>query len=146
MNDAVGEDEVHKYANCFYRQSGVLMRKWRPPDAPANEKWRTSHKIVLPQKFREEILTLAHAPPMAGHLGVNKVYHKILTHFYWLKLKHDVARFCRTCHNCQVVGKPNQMIPVAPLNQLVVSHLMTYSLTVWGHFPKLNSGISFYLQ
>ena len=43
MNDAVGEDEVHKYAICFYRQSGVLMRKWRPLDAPANEEWRTSH-------------------------------------------------------------------------------------------------------
>jgi len=49
------------------------MRKWRPPDALANEEWQTSHQIVLPQKFRE-VLTLAHASPMAGHLGVNKRY------------------------------------------------------------------------
>ena len=51
MNDAVGKDEMHKYASCFYRQSGVLMRKRRLLDAPANEEWQTSHQIVLPQKF-----------------------------------------------------------------------------------------------
>ena len=61
IDDAVGENEVHKYANCFYGQSGVLMRKWGALDAPANEEWQTSHQIVLLQKFREQVLTLAHA-------------------------------------------------------------------------------------
>jgi hypothetical protein len=27
----------------------------------------------------------------------------------------DVAQYCRSCHICQVVGKPNQKIPPAPL-------------------------------
>ena len=27
IDDVVGEEEIHRYANCFYRQSGVLMRK-----------------------------------------------------------------------------------------------------------------------
>ena len=40
MNDAVVEEEMYKYANCFYRKSGVLMWKWRPPDVPANEEWQ----------------------------------------------------------------------------------------------------------
>ena len=26
-----------------------------------------------------------------------------------------MVEFCRTCHSCQVVGKPNQTIPKAPL-------------------------------
>ena len=29
---------------CLYKHNGVLMRKWRPPDAPANEEWRLSIK------------------------------------------------------------------------------------------------------
>ena len=55
---------------------------------------------------------------MAGHLGVNKTYHKVLTHFFWPKMKQDVAEFCRTCHVCQMVGKPNKPIPVAPLKPI----------------------------
>ena len=27
IDETVSEDEVHKYANCFYRRPGVLMRK-----------------------------------------------------------------------------------------------------------------------
>ena len=36
-------------------------------------------------------------------------------HFYWQVLRKDVVQFCKTCHTCQVVGKPNQVIPKAPL-------------------------------
>ena len=83
IDDSAGEEEVYKYATCFYMQSGILMWKWNPPDVPANEEWHILHRVVLPQKFQEEDLT---SSPMAGHLGVNCTYHKILTHFYWLKL------------------------------------------------------------
>ena len=27
---------------------------------------------------------------------------------YWPGLKADVSNYCRPCHTCQVVGKPNQ--------------------------------------
>ena len=120
IDDVVGKEEVHKYANCFYRQSGVLIQKWRPPEVPANEEWQMSYQIVLPWKFQEEVLSIARASPMAGHLGVNKTYCKLLTHFYWPKRKCDVAQFCRTCHVRQVVGELNQTIPVAPLKPVPV--------------------------
>lgn len=38
-----------------------------------------------------------------------------MRHFYWPKLHKGVVSFCRSCHACQLVGKPNQVIPVAPL-------------------------------
>ena len=40
---------------------------------------------------------------------------RIIKEFYWPNLRKDVVIFCRTCHTFQVVGKPNQVIPVAPL-------------------------------
>lgn len=55
---------------------------------------------------------------MAGYLGVNKTYSRILQNFYWPGLKKDVVAYCRTCHFCQVAGKPNQRIPVAPLHPI----------------------------
>ena len=46
--DAVSEEEAADNPKCYYKKSGVLMRKWRPPDAPANEEWRVVHQIVVP--------------------------------------------------------------------------------------------------
>lgn len=35
-------------------------------------------------------------------------------------MTQDVSCFCRRCHICQVVGKPNQVIPPAPLSPIPV--------------------------
>jgi len=37
------EDEVAKVPICFYRKSGVRMRKWRPPTTPCQDEWQVSH-------------------------------------------------------------------------------------------------------
>lgn len=42
------------------------------------------------------------------HLGVNKIYQRILNHFYWPKIRKEVAVFGKTCYICQMVGKPNK--------------------------------------
>ena len=35
-------------------------------------------------------------------------------------MKSDVAQYCRSCHVCQITGKPNQVIPPAPLKPVPV--------------------------
>ena len=115
-NDAVSAQEAEKAPVCyFWSKSGVLMRKWRPSEVPADQEWRVLTQIVVPKSYRAEILKLAHEPPTLDHLGVRKTQDRILCHFFWPKLHQDVAEFCRTCHTCQVVGKPNQKNQVAPL-------------------------------
>ena len=76
---AFGSDEVPDVGTCYYyyNSDGILMRKWRPMTAPANEEWQIIHQIVVPRVHRKEILKLAHVSPMAGHLGINKTYQKI---------------------------------------------------------------------
>ena len=91
------------------------MRKWRPFDVPADDEWAVYHQIVVPKSYRHEILSIAHESPMSGHLGINKTYHKIINHFYWPGFRSDVSKYCKTCHTCQMVGKPNQTIPKAQL-------------------------------
>ena len=113
---AVSETDLAEDPICFYIKNGILMRKWHSPEVPADDEWAVNHQIVVPKIYRSEILSLAHETPMPGHLGVNKTYHKILNHFYWPGLKADVSNYCRSCHTffsffCQVVGKPNQVIP-----------------------------------
>lgn len=78
------------------------------------------YQIVVPVSCRQHVLSVAHEGKWAGHLGINKTYRSILRHFYWPRLKSDVVKHCRTCHVCQIVGKPNQAVPPAPLNPIPV--------------------------
>ena len=55
---------------------------------------------------------------MAGHMGVNKTYDRILSHFYWPGVRKDVFEFLKSCHTCQLVVKPNQKIPLAFLKPI----------------------------
>ena len=91
---------------------------WRPSDVPVDDEWAVKHQIVVPSSYRPHILSLAHDTPMSGHLGINITYQRILEHFYWPHLRKDVVEFCRSCHTCQVVGKPNQTLPKAPLQHI----------------------------
>ena len=112
---SLDDNEMSQVPVCYYVKNDILMRKWRPPDVSADGEWTVNHQIVVPRAYRSEILYLAHETPMSGHLGVNKTYHKILNHFFWPGLKSDVSQHCKSCHTCQMVGKPNQTIPKACL-------------------------------
>lgn len=90
------------------------MRKFRPAEVAADEEWQVVYQIVVPNKYRREILSLAHQNPFSGHLGINKTTLKVLQHFYWPGLRRDVKQFCKTCYVCQMVAKPNQVILKAP--------------------------------
>ena len=108
---ALPEDEISQVPMCYYIKNGILMRKWRTFDIPADDEWAVYHQIVVPKSYRHEILSIAHESPMSGHLGINKTYHKSINHFCWPGLESDVSKYCKTCHTCQMVGKPNQTIP-----------------------------------
>ena len=141
------DKEIDHVPVCFYVKNGILMRKRRPPDVSAEDEWTVNHQIMVPRVYRPEIWNLAHETPMSGHLGVNKTYHKILNHFYWPGLKSDVSQFCKSCHTCQMVGKPNQTIPKAhlqpipafdePFNRIIIDCV--------GPLPKTKSGHEYLL-
>ena len=105
---AEGDDKV------FFIDKGVLMRHYVPISAHNDDEWLKSDQIVVPPKFREVILKRAHENAFSAHLGIGKTLNRISRNFFWPKLKKDVVRHCKTCHQCQIAGKPNQSIPKAP--------------------------------
>ena len=144
---ALPEDEISQVPICYYIKNGMLMRKWRPFDVPADDEWAVYHQIVVPKSYRHEILSIAHESPMSGHLGINKTYHKIINHFYWPGLKSNVSKYCKTCHTCQMVGKPNQTIPKAKL-QLIPAFDEPFSrilIDCVGPLPRTKSGNEYLL-
>ena len=147
LERALDEKEIDQVPVCFYVKNGILMRKWRPPDVSAEDEWTVNHQIVVHRVYRPEILNLAHDTPMSGHLGINKTYHKILNHFYWPGLKSDVSRFCKSCHTCQMVGKPNQTIPKAHLQPIPAfdEPFSRIIIDCVGPLPKTKSGNEYLL-
>lgn len=96
----------------------------------------------MPVGYRPHVLRLAHEHWWSGHLGVAKTYDKILKHFFWPKMKTDVVEFCKSCHTCQVVGKPNQVVPPAPLHPVpAVGEPFDYIFAdCVGPLPKTKTG------
>ena len=98
----------------YFKHEGLLVRKFV---FFKDDLIETLLQIVVPMKYREQVLQTAHGEG-AGHFGVSKTYDRLLQHFYWPRLKRDVAAFVKTCHTCQIVGKPNQSIKPAPLHPI----------------------------
>lgn len=111
---AVSAEKARERKTAYFMENGLLMRKWCSDVADGAE-WTSVYQIVIPSCYRQQVLSLAHDHDLSGHLGIKKTYYRVLRHFFWPRLKTDVTRFCRTCRVCQITGKPNQVIPCAPL-------------------------------
>nr|XP_046272302.1 uncharacterized protein LOC124073826 [Scatophagus argus] len=142
---ALPKDEMGASQVAYYWEDGILMRKWAPSadDSECND----VHQIVVPAGYRAQILSLAHDNVLSGHLGIAKTYYRILKHFFWPGLKRDVSQYCHSCHTCQLVGKPNQVIPQAPLHPIPVMGEPFERLLIdcVGPLPKSKSGHQFLL-
>ena len=105
--------DVEKETACFYIENGILLRKWMRKDTMYQQ-------VVVPIQLRTEVMKMAHEPPTAGHLGVNKTKQRILASFYWPNIFKDVAEFCKTCHICQVhrVERPQPKAPLQPISSM----------------------------
>lgn len=146
FHKAVSKDAIAEDAVCYYTDKDVLMRKWRDRTHPSDE-WMEVHQIVVPKVFRGEILKLGHDAPMAGHLGVRKTLDRVRRHFYWPTIDSDVRHYCKTCETCQLVGKPNQTIPNAPLRPIPAFEepFSRIIIDCVGPLPKTRSGHEYLL-
>ena len=131
---------------AYFVEDDLLMRKWSMP-AAAGMDWGVVTQVVMPTPFRHQVLLLAHGTPWSGHLGITKTYNRVLKHFFWPKLRASVAQFCKTCHHCQITGKPNQTVPAAPLCPIPVmgepfSHVIVDCV---GPLPKTRNGNQYLL-
>ena len=63
----------------FYRKEGLLYRQWGPTKGKDGLPIK---QLVLLSQCRNTILQLAHAIPLARHLGKEKTSQRILERFY----------------------------------------------------------------
>lgn len=108
----VSADKAKAEKVAYILDNKILMRKWCSVVQP-NADWSSIYQVVIPSAYRQHVLSAAHESQWSGHLGVSKTYQLVLRHFFWPGLNSDVTKYCRSCHVCQVAGKPNQTVRTA---------------------------------
>ena len=122
----------------FFRKEGLVYRRWTPPGRDAD--LMTVEQLVLPRQYRGTVLELAHAVPMAGHLGEQKTAQRILQRFYWPTLFRDMAEFCRSCGSCQKLSKRKPCrAPLIPL-PVLEEPFSRIAMDIVGPLPRSHSG------
>lgn len=144
FENVLSANEIHNVGHSYCLQDGMLVRKWIPhgKDFAGDP----IMQVVVPVKYRPIVLQTSH-DEIAGHWGVKKTYDRILRYFFWPRLKKDVSRYIKTCHTCQLTGKPNQTIKPAPLFPIPTvsapfEHLI---IDCVGPLPKSKSGCTYLL-
>ena len=122
--------------NSFYWEDGLMYRKWQPRGQEKEE----VDQIILPKECRQKVLELAHAIPLAGHLGKKKTTERITRRFYWPTLHRDIADYCRSCETCQKFRR--QQPPQAPMIPLPIvdEPFARIAMDIVGPLPRSRAG------
>jgi transposase InsO family protein len=95
----------------FVRKNGLIHREFSAREG--KKYWQ----VVVPQRYRSQVLRVAHESSMAGHLGKAKTTSRVVAEFYWPGVNGDVTRFCRSCDVCQKTVCKGRVTRV-PLRQM----------------------------
>ena len=111
---------------------------------PFNVKWQ----IMVPDSLKNAVISLAHEGLMSSHMGFYKTFCKINSLFYWTAMRKDIKRFIRSCHVCQVVKRPNERIPKAPLINIpsVGEPFQEVVVDAVGPLPRTKRGYQYILS
>ena len=123
--------------------NGLLYRQ-----TPQNVDTENELLLMVPQKYRQQVLRLAHDSKLAGHLGYRKTYARLKTNFFFPKMLKAVKQHVRNCHNCQMVA-PLQTQERQPLNPIPIMHCHAFEdITIdimTGKLPRTKRGNQFLL-
>ena len=121
----------------FSRHNGLLYQATR------SQVLETTNLIVLPQKFRLQVMQLAHEG--LGHLGARKVKSLIRQRFTWPGVGQSVIRHCRSCATCQRCNKaPARKAPLVE-REVLSEPFESLAFDIVGPMPKGKGGCRFLL-
>jgi hypothetical protein len=83
--------------------------------------WYDNQRLVVPidPELRTELLQENHDSKLAGHLGIEKTYARMVKLFYWPTMYSDTRKYVRTCLTCQRIkhehGKQRGLLQPLPI-------------------------------
>ena len=114
---------------------GLLLRKWTSTTSATNRR-----QVVMPERYRQEFIRLAHSGMTGGHLGKTKTQEQISLRAYWPSWKSDVSLELQRCVECAQYhrGKAPRQTPLRPFNAGEPFEVVSVDIT--GKHPKSSKG------
>uniref|UniRef100_A0A674K1E4 Gypsy retrotransposon integrase-like protein 1 n=1 Tax=Terrapene triunguis TaxID=2587831 RepID=A0A674K1E4_9SAUR len=96
---------------CFEIHNDLLY--WVVQEPQMQEELR---QLLVPWRFRWDLLHLAHSVPWAGHLGREKTLQQVAQRFFWPGIHQEVRDYCASCPKCwKASPKRVPKVPLVPL-------------------------------
>ncbi|XP_040182571.1 uncharacterized protein LOC120915831 [Rana temporaria] len=124
---AVGTPKEGNAQENFHWDKGLLYRVTGGVGSGAAQVIK--RQLIVPRKYRAELLKLSHDIPLAGHLGIKKTKDRLTQTFFWPGISKDLQTYCRTCDTCQRIGKRGDH-PKAKLRPLPIIEEPFYRVAV----------------
>ncbi|XP_055997762.1 uncharacterized protein LOC125654613 [Ostrea edulis] len=82
----------------WFTNRGLLYREYKSSEKDGG---KTFSQLIVPSKYRDTVMKLAHESIMSGHLAVSRTTARIQSEFYWPGINSDIRRFVQSCDVCQ---------------------------------------------
>lgn len=124
-----------------WRLENNLLYKYVRCEIPELSQEQDYWKLVVPKDKRKSLIKDHHDDPRCGHLGIYKTYWRLHQKCTWPKMRHDVAKYVRSCITC-AQQKPEQKSPAGLMGTRPEIHRpwQMISLDFMGPFPRSKNG------
>jgi len=116
---------------AFVLEEGILWRK--------GEEGKPARRVI-PKKMREQIITLCHEPPLAGHQGIERTVERVKSRYYWRGISKDVSSFVKGCMECNKNKKATVMARHPMLSYHAGAPMERVHLDFIGPLPRTEQG------
>ena len=124
----------HWDALCIY--DGILWKK-------CVDGSRRFQQLVLPAKLQVDALRDLHQGAVGGHIGEEKMKHRLKVRFYWPGCTEAVGEWCRNCISC-TTRKTVAPKRRAPLQTIKAGYPMQIvSVDLMGPLPETEDGCKY---
>ena len=102
-------------ATAQFRMKGKLLyRYYKSPQVNFGQE---ISQLVVPEKYRLQVMKVAHDSVMGGHLGHRKTLDRVMSQFFWPNLYAEIKRYCQSCDVCQKTT-PRGKVGKVPLGHM----------------------------
>lgn len=101
----------------------------------------TLKQLVVPNKFKNDILTMCHDNLLSGHLGITATYLRMIQRFWWKGMKSDTEAWVKSCPDCESRKTPKGIHKIGKLMSIPVvpEPFYTIGVDIMGPFTSTES-------
>ncbi|MCO5581212.1 hypothetical protein L7F22_035090 [Adiantum nelumboides] len=108
-------DEYATDPNFCDVMSAIALGKTQEPYVVQDGYLLYGSRLCVTKSLREKVMYESHAPPYAGHRGIQATMNAIETYFFWPTMKKDIQEYVSQCIICQKVKYDRGKQPGLPL-------------------------------